>query len=73
MEGRREPEGRVPNFILKLSVACNMHATGRRIAPDANYLIVPERGRAVRVNQGNRSEKDEYDANGNHRSRENCV
>jgi len=35
--------------------------------------IVPERGRAGRVNHGNRSEKDEHNANGNHRIRENGV
>jgi hypothetical protein len=40
---------------------------------DVNYLIVPERGRAGRVNHGNRKKEYVNNANGNHRSRENCV
>ena len=50
-----------------------MHATGRRNTPDANCLIVPERGRAVRVNHGSRKKKYVNNANGNHRSRKDCV
>jgi hypothetical protein len=50
-----------------------MHATGRWIVPSADYLIVPERGRAVRVNHGSRKKKYVNNANGNHRSRKDCV
>jgi hypothetical protein len=41
--------------------------------PYVSIRIVPERGRAGRVNHGSRSEKDERNANGNDRKRESGV